>query len=203
MPHGKAVDYWSMGVLLFEFLTGRSPFRGSNRKELYEQIIHTHPVYPKEITEATSRTITVYDDPIKGVKYAQPVERSTVVDLLDRLLVKKPEERLGANGIDEIKSHPFFDDIDWDLMLQKQVPPPFKPPLSDNPNENLQKILGSNISENGTLVADNLLNAKEQGMIMPKTPFKASQSPSFSGFSYDDKSFLSSAMDSNSNSDDL
>nr|CAG4715903.1 unnamed protein product [Naegleria fowleri] len=195
LPHGKAVDYWSMGVLLFEFLTGRSPFRGSNRKELYEQIIHTHPIYPKEITECTTKTILVYDDPIKGVKYNQPVERSVVVDLLDRLLVKKPEERLGANGIHEIKGHPFFEDVDWDLMLQKQIPPPFKPPLSDNPNENLQKILGNHINENGTLTSDNLLNAKEQGMIMPKTPFKASQSPSFTGFSYDAEGFLASTLE--------
>ncbi|KAG2392275.1 hypothetical protein C9374_012527 [Naegleria lovaniensis] len=195
LPHGKAVDYWSMGVLLFEFLTGRSPFRGSNRKELYEQIIHTHPIYPKEITESTTKTILVYDDPIKGVKYSQPVERSVVVDLLDRLLVKKPEERLGANGIHEIKSHAFFEDVDWDLMLQKQIPPPFKPPLSDNPNENLQKILGSNINENGTLASDNLLNAKEQGMIMPKAPFKASQSPSFTGFSYDEEGYLASTLE--------
>ena len=180
-------------------MTGRSPFRGSNRKELYEQILSTHPVYPKEITEATSRTVTVDDDPIKGVKLQDPVERSVLVDLLDRLLVKKPEERLGANGIQEIKQHPFFEDIDWDLMLQKQVPPPFKPPLSDNPNENLQKILGSNISENGSLTSDTLLNAKEQNMILPKTPFKASQSPSFSGFSYndpEDKNYLTTVVDS-------
>ncbi|KAL9658304.1 hypothetical protein ABK040_015624 [Willaertia magna] len=195
LPHGKGVDYWSIGVLMFEFLTGRSPFRGSNRKELYEQILHTHPVYPKEITEATNKTILVDDDPIKGIKLQEPIQKNVLVDLLDRLLLKKPEERLGSAGIQEIKSHPFFDDVDWDLMLQKQITPPFKPPLSDNPNENLQKIIGNNLgipleNLNGNIM---LLNDKEQSLIMPKTPFQASQSPSFCGFTYnemEDKNFL-------------
>jgi serum/glucocorticoid-regulated kinase 2 len=48
-------------------------------------------------------------------------------DLLTKLLNRKPEQRLGANGASEIKAHPFFHSIDWRKLLQRKYEPTFKP----------------------------------------------------------------------------
>lgn len=51
------------------------------------------------------------------------------IDLLQGLLHKDPENRLGAEGIEHIKSHPWFDKMDFEALLQKKIPPPIKPKI--------------------------------------------------------------------------
>jgi serine/threonine protein kinase len=48
-------------------------------------------------------------------------------DILTKILIKDPKKRLGANGIDEIMNHPFFETIDWDALENKDVKPPYRP----------------------------------------------------------------------------
>lgn len=48
-------------------------------------------------------------------------------DILAKLLTREPDQRLGAKGVSEIKAHPFFNDIDWEMLAQREYMPPIKP----------------------------------------------------------------------------
>ncbi|CAG5099584.1 Similar to Rps6ka3: Ribosomal protein S6 kinase alpha-3 (Mus musculus) [Cotesia congregata] len=103
--HSFAADWWSFGVLMFEMLTGALPFQGVNRKETMTQILKA--------------------------KLGMPYNISQDAQALLRVLFKRnPANRIGSNGVEEIKSHPFFSSIDWEALYRKEVVPPFKPAVS-------------------------------------------------------------------------
>ncbi|ORX37101.1 kinase-like domain-containing protein [Kockovaella imperatae] len=102
--YGKHVDFWSLGVLLFEMCCGWSPFYAEHTQEMYRLICYGKIRFPKHV---------IGDDGKQFVK---------------GLLNRNPQNRLGAKrGAAELKEHPFFSQIDWDLLYRKQVTPPFKP----------------------------------------------------------------------------
>ncbi|CAG7837370.1 unnamed protein product [Allacma fusca] len=110
--HSYVADWWSFGVLMYEMLTGSLPFQGSNRKETMVQILKAKLGMPQ---------------------FLSPEAQS----LLRALFKRNPVNRLGAGerGVEEIKSHCFFANIDWDRLYNKQVIPPFKPVSSANSDE--------------------------------------------------------------------
>lgn len=88
LSYGKSVDWYGLGAVLYEFCVGLPPYYQENLETLYDNI-RTGPLQlPVNMTE-------------------------DLKDLLKRLLSRIPTERLGNNGVQEIKSHPFFRDIDW------------------------------------------------------------------------------------------
>ncbi|KAK0556894.1 Serine/threonine-protein kinase [Tilletia horrida] len=104
----KAVDWWTLGVLLYEMLTGLPPFYSEDVNVMYTRILQ---------------------DPLRFGEEVKPDAR----DLLVQLLERDPRKRLGsqANGAQLIKAHPFFSKhIDWELLLAKKVQPPFKPAVA-------------------------------------------------------------------------
>ena len=104
--HGytKTVDWWTLGVLLYEMLTGLPPFYDENTNEMYRKILSDPLHFPgPEIVPQAAK------------------------DLLEKLLDRDPQRRLGANGASEIKAHPFFTQIDWRKLLQRKYEPSFKP----------------------------------------------------------------------------
>ena len=100
--YNKLVDWWSLGVLLYEFLAGYSPFREmKNRIDLN--------IYKRKLKQ-------------------DPLISDTAFDLIKKLCKTNVEERLGKN-VKDIKNHKFFEDIDWVKLEKKQITPPFKPKI--------------------------------------------------------------------------
>lgn len=107
--HDKSADWWSFGILIYEMLCGLPPFYVENLERMYE-MIKTGPLkFPKKVQ--------LSDD---------------AKDLIRKLLDRKVQTRLGSQtGIEEIKKHPFFATIDFNMILQKKYPAPFIPNLND------------------------------------------------------------------------
>ncbi|KAI9913807.1 hypothetical protein PsorP6_005630 [Peronosclerospora sorghi] len=104
LPYGKAVDWWGFGTLLYEMMTGQTPFFDRNRKRMFHNILHRDVVFTQAFSEDAK-------------------------DLLTGLLRRDPAKRLGSgpSGVQEIMDHPFFASIDFDKLLKREVEPPFKP----------------------------------------------------------------------------
>ena len=108
--YDKSVDWWTLGVLLYEMLTGLPPYYDENTNEMYRKILSEPLHFPgPEIVPLPAK------------------------DLLIQLLDRRPEHRLGAKGPSEIKAHPFFNAIDWRKLLQRRYDPSFKPNVVSTP----------------------------------------------------------------------
>ncbi|KAM4642815.1 microtubule-associated serine/threonine-protein kinase 2-like isoform 2-T2 [Discoglossus pictus] len=97
--YGKPVDWWAMGIILYEFLVGCVPFFGDTPEELFGQVISDEIAWPDG------------DD-------ALPTESQ---DLISILLHQNPLERLGTGGTYEVKQHRFFKDLDWNGLLRQKA----------------------------------------------------------------------------------
>lgn len=108
LGHGytKAVDWWTLGVLLYEMLTGLPPFYSEDVNEMYRKILQ---------------------DPLRFGDEVSRDARSILILLLNR----DPSRRLGTHGAADIKNHEFFSKhIDWNQLMAKKVQPPFKPAVA-------------------------------------------------------------------------
>jgi len=105
--HGKDVDWWTFGSIMFEMLTGLPPFYTSDREELFDRIKFGTIKYPEKFSPS-------------------------VKDLLNGLFIKDPDKRLGSgvDGAKNIKTHPWFSGVNWDALLKKEIKPPFTPVVS-------------------------------------------------------------------------
>ncbi|UKZ79395.1 hypothetical protein TrVFT333_007148 [Trichoderma virens FT-333] len=103
----RAADWWTLGIFLYEMLTGLPLFFDENSEEIRRKILSSEPFRISENLPSAARDI--------------------IIKLLDR----EPNHRLGVKGgASEVKAHPFFADVDWTELLQRKYKPPFKPDFS-------------------------------------------------------------------------
>jgi serine/threonine protein kinase len=104
--HGKAVDWWSLGTLVFEMLTGLPPFYSRNINQMYEMILRAE---------------------LRCPTYLPP----DIKDLIEKLLVRDPLRRLGSGQGDlaELERHPFFQLLDFSKVFNREYTPIYKPSL--------------------------------------------------------------------------
>uniref|UniRef100_A0A3Q2WXR2 non-specific serine/threonine protein kinase n=1 Tax=Haplochromis burtoni TaxID=8153 RepID=A0A3Q2WXR2_HAPBU len=105
--YGRAVDWWGLGVVMYEMMCGRLPFYNQDHEKLFEQILMEDIRFPRTLgLEARS--------------------------LLSGLLKKDPKQRLGGGPDDakEIMQHKFFASIEWQDVYEKKLVPPFKPQVT-------------------------------------------------------------------------
>merc|ERR1719247_3860406 len=109
--HGKPVDWWALGVLIFEMLAGYPPFYDENPFGIYQKVLAGKIEFPRH-----------FDVKAK--------------DLIRKLCTADWTKRLGClrNGAEDVKKHKWYSSMKWDLVLQRRVPPPFDPfPAATDP----------------------------------------------------------------------
>eukprot|EP00301_Raphidiophrys_heterophryoidea_P026679 c9267_g1_i1.p1 GENE.c9267_g1_i1~~c9267_g1_i1.p1 ORF type:complete len:447 (-),score=86.73 c9267_g1_i1:430-1770(-) len=115
--HSKACDWWALGILIFEMLCGFPPFESDSAYGIYKKVLAGEINFPATVN-----------------KHAK--------DLLERLLNPKPAYRIGnlKGGVEDIKTHPWFKDLDWTALEQKRLKAPYVPKVkSENDTSNFPK----------------------------------------------------------------
>ena len=115
--HDYSVDYFSLGVILYELLMGKRPYHGHNKKELRKDIVTRQArINEENIPDNIVRSKNFFD----------------CINFINGLLERKKEKRLGYNGFQEIKEHSWLANFEWDDLINKTMQPPFIPPQSDS-----------------------------------------------------------------------
>lgn len=136
--YSKTTDFWSVGVTMFELLFARNPFEKEVADDVGTCISDSESKssagsLPEEIIRQVNRSqYVIYFNQSDKI-----VISPNTIDLISRFLMFDSSKRLGsgATGVVQIKSHPFFKDIDWELLEQVRIVPPYLPPQVYHHNE--------------------------------------------------------------------
>ncbi|XP_068649519.1 probable serine/threonine protein kinase IRE [Aristolochia californica] len=105
MGHGTTADWWSVGIILYELLVGIPPFNAQNPQKIFDNIMNRDMIWPRVPEEISYEAY----------------------DLINKLLIENPYQRLGVTGAQEVKRHPFFKNINWDTLARQKAA--FIPPI--------------------------------------------------------------------------
>ncbi|XP_046981680.1 RAC serine/threonine-protein kinase [Schistocerca americana] len=155
--YGRAVDWWGIGVVMYEMMCGRLPFYNRDHDVLFTLILMEDVRFPRSISNDAR-------------------------DLLSGLLVKDPTKRLGGGPEDakEIMAHPFFRSINWNDLVQKKIKPPFKPQVTSDTDTRYfeSEFTGESVELTPPEHSDSALNSIAEEL--------EQTGPYFSQFSYQD-----------------
>lgn len=142
--YGRAVDFYALGILIFEMLAGFPPFYNDNHMKLYDNIVNNEAKFPASF------------DPVAK-------------DLVVKLLEKNPAKRFGvqAGGIDDLKQHIWFKDVKWDALYACSIRAPYKPKISSDgdcsnfdlyPEESQDEIISAQTSTIGNYSIQDMIS---------------------------------------------
>lgn len=138
--HSSSVDWWTLGILMFEMLYGCTPFKGADRDSTFYRIMRGELTFPQK-----------------------PEVSKTCKNLIKRLLDTDETKRIGSNhGASDIKKHPFFKGINWSLL--HNTTPPIIPKLShpmDTSNFGSFHDRLSDLHEDVEIITDDKLEATD------------------------------------------
>jgi len=162
----KMVDFWSLGVLVFEMCCGWSPFYAEDTQQMYKNIAFGKVRFPRDALSAEGRNF------VKG------------------LLNRNPKHRLGAkDDARELMAHPFFHDIDWEALARKEVIPPFKPKLtSETDTSNFDPEFTTALDHSTSL--NDRAAALTNGAMPASTPLSPGMQANFKGFTFVNESSM-------------
>ncbi|CAD8201308.1 unnamed protein product [Paramecium pentaurelia] len=112
MDHSIVADYYALGVITYELMLGRRPYNGRTRQDIREQIL------AKQVQVRREEMPNYWNE--------------SAMDFVNALIQRKPERRLGANGIEEILHHPWLKGFPWDDLLKKKLTALYTPGSVDN-----------------------------------------------------------------------
>ncbi|CAG9315100.1 unnamed protein product [Blepharisma stoltei] len=116
--HGIAADYFALGVMIYEFMMGKRPYDGKNRKEIKERVL--------------ARQVQLKKSDIPAGWSLE------AADFVNKLIQRKPENRLGNNGPQDVKNHVWLRDFPWPSLYDKTMASPYLPAKSDNFSPNVE-----------------------------------------------------------------
>ena len=146
-PHGSGIDYWAIGVLIFDLYSYSLPFEASTQKEMRDNIIGIKINWSKLINEDVKKVYGNIDP---------------AVDLIKKFLKEDPAERWGDHNLDEIKKHKFFDGFNWN-DVQNIKNETIKEYVKERVKENNNKIKQINLKNKSKKEKENDNNMTEDG----------------------------------------
>ena len=115
--HTIMSDWWSFGILIYELLYGITPFFNLDKNRMYELIEIGELKFPKSIKiDGNNKPLKVSDE---------------AKNIISKLLEKNPGSRLGKTGLNEIRTHPFFGNLNFEMLKNKKLKSPFKPTIKE------------------------------------------------------------------------
>ncbi|OQR71229.1 cAMP-dependent protein kinase catalytic subunit alpha-like [Tropilaelaps mercedesae] len=120
--YGVSVDWWAVGILIYEILFGRTPFADEATYKIYKRVRNDDVDFPKQVSKNAS-------------------------SIMMKLLIKDPMSRLGVqqNGAESVKQHPWFSSISWLALYERRYPPPVEPQKLEAQPFNMEKLDRSDV----------------------------------------------------------
>ena len=168
--HSFPSDFFALGVIGYEFMLGYRPYLGRSRKEIKELIIHKQA----RLNEG-------------DIPFSWSLDAA---DFINKLLQKKPNKRLGYNGIKEIKSHIWMRDINWNALKRKELVAPFIPYSN---RENFDKMYCEKNEDLGRATLARYKEYTESELFMD----------AFNGYTYADISYLKKIIKTKKNKEEI
>ncbi|KAJ3354819.1 Serine/threonine kinase [Entophlyctis luteolus] len=130
-PYTRAVDWWALGVLIYEMILGQSPFPGDGEDQIFDAILHDDVLFPANMNKDAADLL-------------RKVEEYICIQFLNKaqqLMAKDPNSRLGGgvNDAEDIKGHQYFSSVNWDDVLNLRIPPPFFPTIVPSDTSNFDE----------------------------------------------------------------